>query len=90
MQNDTKMHISATDLLADALLERLLPRLVEELRPTHQQGPAVLNVEQVAQLTGRTPHWVREHRLALGGTKPPGTKRLVFTREAVLRYMNGQ
>lgn len=83
-------HTSATDLLADALLERLLPRLIDELRPTAAQaGPQVLNSEQVAELLGRSPHWVRTHRLALGGVKAPGSRAIMFQRERVLAYAKG-
>jgi hypothetical protein len=87
MQND---QTNITNLLAAALIEQLMPRLLAEMRPQEQAGPPVLDTEQVAKLIGRTPHWVRTHRLAMGGHRPDGTRRILFPRDRVLQYIQGQ
>lgn len=86
---------TASALLAEEIIEALLPRLRAELAalvPTEPPAPPepelrVADTETVARLLNRSKGWVRDRREALGGWKPPGSKSYYFDVEKVEQYV---
>jgi hypothetical protein len=76
----TDEHPVRLDKLAELVADRLAPVLAEQLRlkPTRSTSPIrhrLVDVHEIARITGMSERWTYDHAAELGGVKTGSTKR---------------